>query len=620
MIIIPSGSDASIQHHPRATVILAGLCALLSVVVWLVWPRAAVEGPMYIVHADAIAAWERVEAAEQARAGSGPATAAGVDEPSEYSHLAYLRNSVGLGRAPAKPLSPMEKADIRSAIAYAVEESLIDGTERDRLLKALATVPEVTDTFRRLDLLTDEAGPIITEDAVEAQQLLAAGKSDGSLTAEQHARFTQRLAGRRVVSAGYLELSSEVDGPLATRPISLEERTHIQNRVVELVALGELKPDERAEFEARLAKRPVVSEQLAALEQCTVDEVPWFMIPFGGLAWPWSWITATFINCHWRDAVFNIGLLWSFGLVVEGKLGWRRFLPVLGLGVLGTGAITTAAGLLTGVVLPVCGSRDLVGFLAGICLIWTPTNDIHYRRWLGVTLGEFEIPVWVVLSFAAGVQLVLGYLGGFPPAANLLMALGCPLLGAVTATALLRRGVVETDGWDLYAWWRTRHLGASERNALERERRLAARKQADAPQAAAEADLLSAAVAEFATDLAAGNGQAALAIHQAIRQQRPSWRAAPAQLDRLMKLLWKAALRREAAQIAEELVAAEPATVDGRIILAVDAIDNRKPATAVRHLDALPPTLSPTQMQQRDALRAKAAALEASGEREVEFL
>ena len=41
---------------------------------------------------------------------------------------------------------------------------------------------------------------------------------------------------------------------------------------------------------------------------------------------PEQWITSAFLHMDWLHVIGNCLFLWGFGLIVEGKLGWWRFL------------------------------------------------------------------------------------------------------------------------------------------------------------------------------------------------------------------------------------------------------------------------------------------------------
>ncbi len=81
-----------------------------------------------------------------------------------------------------------------------------------------------------------------------------------------------------------------------------------------------------------------------------------------------------------------------FGLVVEGKLGWWRFLLVyLTIGVIYGALIQIVMlGAEPGVVLGASGV--LFGLLA-ISLFWAPKNDMSCVLWLGMFSRLVEVPI-----------------------------------------------------------------------------------------------------------------------------------------------------------------------------------------------------------------------------------
>ena len=61
-----------------------------------------------------------------------------------------------------------------------------------------------------------------------------------------------------------------------------------------------------------------------------------WLLQFGHGLNPLEWIAFNFLHFGWLHLIGNMVFLWGFGIVVEGKLGWWRFLLVfLSIGVLG---------------------------------------------------------------------------------------------------------------------------------------------------------------------------------------------------------------------------------------------------------------------------------------------
>ncbi|MFK7821318.1 MAG: rhomboid family intramembrane serine protease, partial [Planctomycetaceae bacterium] len=53
---------------------------------------------------------------------------------------------------------------------------------------------------------------------------------------------------------------------------------------------------------------------------------PWILW-FGAIR-PHQWLTAFFMHAGFAHLIGNMIFLWAFGLVVEGKLGWKKFIPL----------------------------------------------------------------------------------------------------------------------------------------------------------------------------------------------------------------------------------------------------------------------------------------------------
>lgn len=63
---------------------------------------------------------------------------------------------------------------------------------------------------------------------------------------------------------------------------------------------------------------------------CAMNErllEPW-LLEYGNGINPLEWIPAAFAHGGFGHLIGNMFFLWGFGLVVEGKLGWRRFIPL----------------------------------------------------------------------------------------------------------------------------------------------------------------------------------------------------------------------------------------------------------------------------------------------------
>lgn len=166
---------------------------------------------------------------------------------------------------------------------------------------------------------------------------------------------------------------------------------------------------------------------------------------------PWQWVTSNFIHRDWLHLAGNMLFLWGLGLVVEGKIGWRRFLALfLGLGVAECAIEQTALGF---VPFDSYGSSAIIFGLMAVALVWAPKNDLVVAFWAPIAgAGTFDVSIGLSTFIVLAAQgLLVWWIGP----AVLLHLIGA-VLGFGAATLMLRRGLVDCEGWDLYSVLRGR--------------------------------------------------------------------------------------------------------------------------------------------------------------------
>lgn len=52
------------------------------------------------------------------------------------------------------------------------------------------------------------------------------------------------------------------------------------------------------------------------------------LLQYGNGIRSWQWVTSIFMHAGIGHLVGNMIFLWSFGLIVEGKVGWKVFLAI----------------------------------------------------------------------------------------------------------------------------------------------------------------------------------------------------------------------------------------------------------------------------------------------------
>jgi membrane associated rhomboid family serine protease len=291
------------------------------------------------------------------------------------------------------------------------------------------------------------------------------------------------------------------------------------------------------------------------------DFEEWTLVLGEGLH-PLQWITSIFLHASVFQLAGNMLFLWTFGLVVEGKLGWWAFLLVyLGLGV------GESAGMqfLVRSAAPVhmLGSSGVIFGLLAMCLAWAPMNEVVCIIWLRFTPSVFDVSI---LWFAAGyiaLDIVSSSLTGVVMASVLDRSTGAilaaildhtagALLGFIVAVVLLKNKWVDCENWDIFAVLEGRKgqskaaarkakarsvLVSSEYRRKNDSKRKRKARKADAPVTSVE-DAGAVAVRTLRLHLELGEVEAALAVYKKSSRSLKGWQPAePDWIDLIQSLL-----------------------------------------------------------------------------------
>jgi len=218
---------------------------------------------------------------------------------------------------------------------------------------------------------------------------------------------------------------------------------------------------------------------------------PW-LLQYGEGLNPLEWIPAAFAHGGFLHLIGNMFFLWGFGLVVEGKLGWKRFIPLYfamaaawGAGVDVLTMHRTDAYVLKNE-LSEFGAKDFQEFeakwdaetagidarsalnklkgrclgasgvifsLMAISLVWAPKNEMHIVGYIWFIIFRFisiDVSIMMYSLWYLGLNL-LGYL----ISRGDMDSSGLHMVGAVVGFAVgvvyLKRGWVDCEKWDLFS-------------------------------------------------------------------------------------------------------------------------------------------------------------------------
>ncbi|MBW3597174.1 MAG: rhomboid family intramembrane serine protease [Planctomycetes bacterium] len=347
-----------------------------------------------------------------------------------------------------------------------------------------------------------------------------------------------------------------------------------------------------------------------ALWMYTEPLIP-FILHYG--QWnPVQWVTSAFLHADPMHLIMNMVFLWVFGLIVEGKIGWRRTLAAfLGIAVVQSGVEQTLMlGADEGGSLG--ASSAVYGFMA-IALVWAPENEVSCWLLLVRYVHSFDIKIWVLGALYMGLDLImLVFIEGFAMGTSLLHLMGAGL-GLAVGVAMVRRRWVDCENWDVFSVWQGRNamtreqLIEAELNSPESQEKLGRRREES--------------LREIRALVAEGNPQLAYAAHEHCTRSLRGWTLADKDLLQIIVAFHAKKLWRESIPAMSEYVRRPdpPQAPLVRLKLAQVLLDHdQRPAQAMRVLAKIPPgTLPEKQEQARLRLLHRAEQLHAADPYEV---
>ncbi len=186
---------------------------------------------------------------------------------------------------------------------------------------------------------------------------------------------------------------------------------------------------------------------------------PYAMVLGAGLH-PVQWLSHNFLHAGFLHLLFNMIFLWAYGIIVEGKIGWFRFLLLyLAIGTL-HGAAIQAAYLGAAKEGYVLGASGVVFGLMAVGMVWAPVNEISC---LFLFFGGFrlisrviELPLYGFALLQLGMEgismMVAVALRGDPMSSALLHISGA-FWGLLAGLAMLQLRWVDCEGFDVFSIW-----------------------------------------------------------------------------------------------------------------------------------------------------------------------
>ncbi len=329
---------------------------------------------------------------------------------------------------------------------------------------------------------------------------------------------------------------------------------------------------------------------------------------------PVQWVTHNFLHFGIIHLVGNMVFLWAFGIVVEGKLGALKYLlTYVAIGTL-HGAFVQILLRNSGLEQHAAGASAVVYGLLAVCMVWAPRNelncivillfgfrtmvyhwDLYYTTVALLYIGEqaFGLVFWGTLGGKVMIS-ELGHLSG-------------AFWGLVVGVVMLKTGLVDCEGWDLFALWKKRRKLAQDwekrGRRLERDKmvlrtsvkansraKTTRDEQADDGMAAGQEERASATVRRIRSLIEGGDVATALAAYNKAARTLPDWPSQP-DLYELIKAMHARGAEADSLRLMRDHCRYYPAnSVKMRVKLAQILIrDFQRPVAALRVLEQIPP-------------------------------
>lgn len=350
------------------------------------------------------------------------------------------------------------------------------------------------------------------------------------------------------------------------------------------------------------------------------DEIvdPWCLWYGRGLH-PVQWVTSNFMHADFLHLLGNMFGLWGLGLIVEGKVGWWKFLLIfLGIGVAQCAFEQTI--MLWAPAGASLGASAIVFGLVAIALFWAPKNELSCVVLLGYG-WLVQVSVLIYAGILLTIELVMFTLSGFSFGSAVLHFMGA-VVGAGVGFVMLRYDLVDCEDWDLLSVMR----GAHENPALRKRKKR--RPSAASPEGEAEAvaeqsaeqqaeQQAAMALAQIRQLIDEGQWRMALAAHRRMGQELPAWRLPPREHLKLVAVLHAESQWAESIPLmVEYLHTHAQQSAKMRLQLARVLIEHeRRPVQAMRVMEKIPAAeLDEKLLRLRDKLMRIARKMHEEGE------
>ncbi len=348
------------------------------------------------------------------------------------------------------------------------------------------------------------------------------------------------------------------------------------------------------------------------------DAESWILVYGAGLH-PAQWLTSIFSHAGVQHLVGNMLFLWIFGLIVEGKIGWWKFLACyLGIGLIQSMLEQIAMLGYTGQVPGALGASAAIFGIMAIAAVWAPLNEITFY-WFAFVYrfdsGTFDVGVYVMAVLYVSWEILMVVIFGGGAASSLLHISGAAV-GLPIGLLMLKLKLVDCDNCDLF------HLWSGEYGNIKTASEVAAENAGRAEQQEQrERRQLGEAKLRFRQYLQQGNVAAAVTLADKMKRVGGGLTLDRDELAAVIKGLHLAGRWSDSAPFMAELIRRFPDGADlQRIKLAqICLVELNRPGKALELLAEVDARrVSAPQIALAKKIAAKASQMQADGEYEID--
>lgn len=195
-----------------------------------------------------------------------------------------------------------------------------------------------------------------------------------------------------------------------------------------------------------------------------IDQPHILMLEFNAIN-PMQWVTTHFMHATPIHLIGNMVFLWVFGIIIEGKIGWWKFLLLyLGICVIDGALVQIPMFLFAdgqSREIPALGASGVIYGLMGISIVWAPANVVNvvyfvYFRFRAMW-GVLDVPVLAFGGVYLLLQILMSFVktyafGEFQLSSEMLHIAGF-VTGTPIGVALLWFGLVDCESYDLFTYY-----------------------------------------------------------------------------------------------------------------------------------------------------------------------